>query len=83
MGEKHGNEHIFLCWDPETGLWQEAQLLRGPPMRLVRRLLGGEWTRCSGSLTDDLAAAFWNARSGRKLLVIRPEAGARISMGEA
>lgn len=47
-------------------------------MRLVRKLLGGEWTRSSGSLAEDQAAAFWNARSGRKILVLRVEACARI-----
>lgn len=47
-------------------------------MRLVRKLLAGEWTRSSGSLSEDLAAAFWNDRSGRKLLVMRVEACARI-----
>lgn len=53
-------------------------MLEGPPMRLVRKLLGGEWTRSSGSLAEDQAAAFWNARSGRKILVLRVEACARI-----
>jgi hypothetical protein len=82
MGEK-ANTHVFLCWNPSDGTWRNPELLQGPPMRIVRRLLGGDWTRSSGSLADDLAAAFWNARSGRKLLVMRVEACVRILSEDA
>lgn len=66
--------HIFLAWDPSRGEWLEPRLLDGPPMARVRTLLKGGWTRSSGSLATDLAAAFWNDNNSRKVLVVRLEA---------
>ena len=70
--------HTFLSWDPNRMRWIEARITTAYPMRLVRILLKGEWTRSWGRLDQDQAAAFWNERNSRKVLVVQFAACIRI-----
>lgn len=70
--------HILMSWDPAGMLWFRPELVTGTPVKRVRELLGGRWTRSIGSLRDDLAAAFWNASNGRKVFVLQVPAGIPI-----
>ena len=67
--------HILMSWDPAAQLWFTPELVAGAPVKRVRELLGGRWTRSIGDLQQDLAAAFWNASNGRKVFVLQVPAG--------
>ena len=62
--------HLITPYDPAKQAWEPTQVHEGNPLPRVREILGGRWTRSSGMLKDDMAAAFWNAGNGRRVFVI-------------
>lgn len=76
------NEHVIMHFDGRE--WGPAQRHRsdGPPFNRVRELLRGRWTRSSGHVAQDGAAAFWNDANNRRVLVMT-EAAALQLMAEA
>ena len=62
------NIHVIIHFDGRD--WAPAQFHKGPPEDRVRTLLKGRWTKSTGDLKRDGAAAFWNATTGRRVLVI-------------
>lgn len=64
------NEHVIMHFDGRE--WGPAQRHRsdGPPFNRVRELLKGRWTRSSGHVARDGAAAFWNDVNNRRVLVM-------------
>ena len=67
--------HIVMEWCPRRSAWSDGEVVRGPALRRVRELLGGRWSKSSGSLTEDMAAAFWNEQNGLKVRVLRMPRG--------
>lgn len=70
--------HVIMHFDGRE--WSPAQYHRGegPPFNRVRELLRGRWTRISGHLDRDGAAAFWNSNNGRRVLVMTEDAARRM-----
>jgi hypothetical protein len=66
--------HIVMEWCPRRSLWTE-EVVKGSPLKRVREMLGGRWSKSSGSLDDDMCAAFWNEQNGRKAMVLRMPRG--------
>lgn len=62
--------HVIMHFNGRD--WLPAQLHKseGPPFSRVRELLRGRWTRITGHIERDGAAAFWNANNGTRVLVM-------------
>jgi hypothetical protein len=75
------NEHVIMHFDGRA--WGPAQKHRsdGPPFERVRELLQGRWTRSTGHIARDGAAAFWNAANGRRVLVMTAAAAQQVAHG--
>lgn len=68
--------NIIRVFDPKKGVWSDDQVVeQQQTLARVRELLGGRWTKSSGYLKEDGAAAFWNSANGRKVFVMATPRG--------
>ncbi len=74
--------NIVTMFDPKRDTWTAGQVVEGNPLRKVRDLLDGRWTKSSGYLDTDGAAAFWNSANGRKVFVMALPKGLPLEAAE-
>ncbi len=74
---------VIVHYDGRT--WLPAQLHRsdGPPLDRIRELLGGRWTRSTGSIQHEGVAAFWNSVNGRRVMVMTEAAAKQALSNQA
>lgn len=72
--------HVIMHFNGSD--WSPAQLHRGEglPLNRVRELLKGRWTRSTGHIERDGAAAFWNAGNGHRVLVMTERAAMTLQV---
>lgn len=71
--------HVIIHFDGSRWLPAQFHKSDGPPLDRVRTLLKGRWTKSSGHLERDGAAAFWNSGSGCRVLVMTESAAMQMA----
>jgi len=72
------NTYVMMSWHPQLNAWGTPVIHSGDPLRRVKELLHGPWTRSDGDLIDDMSSAFWNSKNGYKVFVLRMPVGLPI-----
>lgn len=75
------NTHVIMHFNGSDWLPAQLHKSKGPPFGLVRDLLKGRWTRITGHIERDGAAAFWNAANGNRVLVMTEATARQVAAG--